>query len=509
MTPRAILLLVLCLSLAACSQSHIVVDLPAAGAEITATLGRAGGTLSVDGVELRVPPGALASDTSIRMVVTSTTPPSFLEAFSPVVRFEPEGLTFAEPVELRLPFAGDAALATVFWSAREGSAFVARSTRVEGSVAIAQSSHFSEAFVGTACTGDDCCDRANGVLDLVMMVDDSSSMSEEQASLEAQIPRLARALATGDIEGDGVQDFPALESVRVGVVTSDMGTGGYAVPTCDRGTFGVDFGDDGVLLTRGRDDLPGCAASYPAFAEIGADDIDPSDTTALDAFTQHVSCVATVGTGGCGFEQQLDAVLKATTPSVAPITFAAGTLGHADVANAGFLRDDSMLAFLMMTDEDDCSALDPELFDSTSSTYAADLNLRCFMYPGAVHPISRHVGGLLALRTNPADVIYAAITGVSPEALAETEGYDALLAHPSMIEQIDPAGEPTAPRLAPSCSVPGRGQAMPPRRIVGVARDLDAAGAGTVVASICEEDFTPVIDAILARVASRARGECR
>ena len=43
------------------------------------------------------------------------------------------------------------------------------------------------------------------------------------------------------------------------------------------------------------------------------------------------ACLATLGTGGCGFEQQLKAVRKALTI-------------HADGANAGFVRDDSLLA---------------------------------------------------------------------------------------------------------------------------------------------------------------------
>ena len=106
----------------------------------------------------------------------------------------------------------------------------ARATRVEGGLAIAESTHFSQAVVGSACEGDDCCDQANGQLDVLLMVDSSGSMAEEQAALAAQIPRLARALATGDANGDGVQDFPALESVRFGVVSSDMGTGSDFVP---------------------------------------------------------------------------------------------------------------------------------------------------------------------------------------------------------------------------------------------------------------------------------------
>ncbi|MDQ3036129.1 MAG: hypothetical protein M3Y87_27255 [Myxococcota bacterium] len=488
---------------AACTQAHTPLDAPVVGESVSATIDRAGGELALAGVVLRIPEGALPSATTITITATDATPPSWLSASSPVLRFEPEGLSFDAPIELRIPFTGDAESVSVFWSAREGGAFVPRSTRVEGGIAIAESTHFSQAFVGTACEGEGCCGRANGRLDVVFMVDNSNSMTEEQAALYAQIPRLARALASGDVDADGTQDFPALESVRVGVVSSDMGTGGFEIPTCGAGTFGTALGDDGVLLTTPRGDGTACDASYPRFAELGAD----APAGALDAFVDHVGCIANIGIGGCGFEQPLEAALKAVTPASAAIRFEGGTSGHADGANAGFVRTDSMLAIVMLTDEDDCSAADSGIFDTSSPEYGGtDLNLRCSTYPEAVHPTSRYVDGLLALRADPADVIFATVAGAPPDVIASAPDLDALLADASMAERIDPA-MPT--RLAPSCDVPGVGIAFPPRRIVRVARDLEAAGAHAVVASICQDDFTPVVDAILARVAARARGECR
>lgn len=503
---RSALLALACVSaLAGCAQSRdlVVVDVPAVGESVTASIGATGGRIELAGLEITVPPGALAETTTITVTTTDETPPSWLRPSSPVLRFEPEGLSFATPIEVRIPFRGDSRTATVFWSAREGDAYVPRATRIEGAVAIAESTHFSQAFVGSACEGEDCCDQANGQLDVLLMVDNSNSMAEEQAALTAQIPRLARALASGDSDGDGVQDFPALESVRVGVISSDMGTGGADVPTCGSGSSGVLFGDDGVLRTAGPSHVPGCATSYPAFAEVGAD----SSASELESFVAQVSCVANLGTGGCGFEQPLEAVLKALTPSSSSIRFLGGTSGHGDGANDGFVRDDSMLAMILLTDETDCSAEDAGLFDPSSPTYmSVDLNLRCFSFPDAVHPTDRYVDGLLALRDQPADLIFATVSGVPVDAAEGAPSLDALLEDPRMQEAIDPA-MPT--RLAPSCNVPDVGIAFPPRRIVQVARDLESAGGQGVVGSICQSDYTPVIDAILRRVASRARGECR
>jgi hypothetical protein len=234
-------------------------------------------------------------------------------------------------------------------------------------------------------------------------------MAEEQASLTAEIPRLVRALATGDSDGDGTADFAPIGSLQAAVITTDMGVGGASVPTCPGR-----YGDDGVLITRGRTTIAGCMASYPPIFSFAPTD-DP------DGFSSELSCVATTGTGGCGFEQPLEAVLKAlspasatawTAPSFVPPVFFDATSGHALGANAGFVRPDSLLVVVLVTDEEDCSALDPGVFDPLSSTYTGDLNLRCFNHPGALHPVARFVDGLAQLRLDPERLIVASIVGI-------------------------------------------------------------------------------------------------
>ena len=333
-------------------------------------------------------------------------------------------------------------------------------------------------------------------VDLLFMVDNSNSMAEEQTSLAEQFPRLVSALASGDINGDGTQDFPPVRSLRVGVVSSDMGTGGFMVPTC----LEPNFGDDGVLRTQGNTSVPGCMAAYPRFLEFSP----PGDAA---AFAAEFTCVARMGTGGCGFEQQLEAVLKALTPSTAPIAFNMGTSGHGDGANINFARPDSLLTIIMVTDEEDCSAADPELFNPATSVYSGDLNLRCFQYPEAVHPVERYVDGLLALRTDPDLLIFAAITGVPPDLVADPSriDYDAILNDDRMREMVDPT-EPT--RLNPSCNVPGRGLAFPPRRIVRVAQMIEQRASNGLVQSICQSDFTPALNAILEKLADVLGGAC-
>ena len=59
---------------------------------------------------------------------------------------------------------------------------------------------------------------------------------------------------------------------------------------------------------------------------------------------------------GCGYEQPLEAALKALWPATdTSVEFLYGE-GHGAGTNAGFLRDDSLLIVVVITDEDDCSA---------------------------------------------------------------------------------------------------------------------------------------------------------
>jgi hypothetical protein len=335
------------------------------------------------------------------------------------------------------------------------------------------------------------CVRAAPV-DLLFVIDNSNSMTEEQASLAEQIPRIVSTLVDPpDRDRDGEPDWLPVTDMHVGVVTTDMGTGGFRVPTCVE----PNFGDDGILRTEGNTAIAGCMATYPPFLSFGLG-ADPM------AFATDVTCVARMGTGGCGFEQQLDAMLKAVTPSTSGITFVMGTVGHGDRENVGFVRRNSLLAVIMLTDEEDCSASDPALFDPMSSTYTGDLNLRCFMHPAAVHRVERFADGLRALRAERPDLFMLNLIVGIPTSLNEAGArgdYAEILEHPEMQERVD-TGSPT-PRLVPSCNVPGRGIAFPPRRLVQLAAQFPEQ---SIVQSICQSDYTPAVTNILQRVGGRA-----
>lgn len=334
-------------------------------------------------------------------------------------------------------------------------------------------------------------------LDVLFMIDNSGGLSSARSVFSQSLADFfTRLSATRSASG--------APDIHVGFVTSDLGAGGHPVPTCDSY-----LGDDGVLVRSGVG--PDCGdviqPGAPPFLSLRS-------TTDVDEFASDASCLAYIGDRGCGVEQQLEAVLKALTPSSSPLRFAMDTAGHGTAENAGFLRDDSVLAVILLTEEDDCAIRDPELFDINSEVYTeTNLNLRCFRYGepsiGAVHPIERYVDGLLALRS-PERLVFAAVAGV-PEDLAsnaEDTPWEALVGDesvrdPRMTFTLEPrTNQPAA------CGRAGRSVAHAAVRITSVARDLEQMGARTGVHSICAETHGPAMTLIADQILEAMTGAC-
>ena len=386
-------------------------------------------------------------------------------------------------------------------------------------------------------------------LDLLFVVDNSNSMAQEQEALRAAFPHVIEALATGQRSPDGAHPFPAATDMHVGVVTTDMGIPGVnfgAATNCRS-----DGGDDGKFQHTPHGD--GCASMYPSFLSYSADgDLDPA------AFAHDLGCIAAVGTGGCGFEQQLEAPLKALWPSIFqdsrgnvvtpnPILFLAttsqGTLGRGDLpiaqgGNLGFLRNDpktglSLIAIVLVTDEEDCSSRTTEhlrpkdQYPPDSPYYNEDLNMRCYYNPQLLYDVTnRYLKGFQLLRQgNEQLVLFAAIAGVPTDlvdeaALAEvdfsddasrTKFYDGILADDRMTEKPDPNAQPGMGILQPACArldVTGNlSTAFPARRIVTLAKGFAENG---MVQSICQDDFNSAFDPIIDLIARRlgSKPEC-
>ncbi|MBK8170628.1 MAG: hypothetical protein IPK60_09835 [Sandaracinaceae bacterium] len=337
-------------------------------------------------------------------------------------------------------------------------------------------------------------------VDVLFVVDNSGSMGAEQTSLRRELPNLVETLATG--RRSNGPEFPPVADLHVAVVTTDLGIGfgASAASNCTA------QGDDAMMLNEAA---TGCGASSARYLGFRPEE-HPNLAADASALGEQFGCIANVGTGGCGIEQQLDAALKALTPaSNNAISFLGNTHGQGDGVNDGFLRANSIVAVILVTDEDDCSATPEQahfVYDRADSRFPEDLNVRCQLHHEEVtYAVERYVAGLRALRPGQeGNVIFGAITGVPTDLVADPEhiDYDAILNDSRM--QLSTEVVMGIPSIVPACSGAG-GSAAPARRIVEVARGF---GENGIVQSICQEDFGPALDAIIDRIASKLENVC-
>ena len=378
-------------------------------------------------------------------------------------------------------------------------------------------------------------------VDILFSVDNSGSMAEEQNSLKSQFPKMITVLTTGMRTPNDPNPFPPTKDLHLAVVSTDMGAMGQVnVMGCD-----TNGGDDGRLQNVPRGTI-GCQASYPAFlAYVGGRDTPQQIATDF-------ACIAELGTGGCGFEQQLEAPFKALWPSVYidergnaqrenPYTFLGNTpqqqLGRGDQlppeGSKGFVRSDvnlglSLLAVVLVTDEEDCSSHKTDHFRvpmGSSDPLAMQGNqIRCFKNNQNLYEVKRYIDGFKLLRPGYEKlVVFAAIAGVPPELVDERARnmvdfldqtsrdayYDRILNDRRMQETVLGGRVTQNAEMTPSCQRRDRSgqlsRAYPPRRIVQVAKGF---GENGVVQSICQDDFGPAMDAIIEVIARQLGAVC-
>jgi hypothetical protein len=336
--------------------------------------------------------------------------------------------------------------------------------------------------------------------DVLFVVDNSGSMADEQAMLRDSFPALLEAVR------GSLGETPDL---HVGVISTDIGTSPHAITFCEGS------GDDGRLQRGGAslagvpwmvDVAPeGCAVQQGTDGQCASHSCgaahcqhEPVTTLVEDAATGCPRCrnfpgapaatfsdQAGLGIQGCGFEQPLEALYRALD-------------GHPE--NQGFLREDAILAIVFLTDEDDCSARDPELFSTDSMTidsvYGPLTSYRCFEFgitcdvnnrtqsgprsqctpredPGAMlHPLSRYWSQIRSIK-QPGQVLVAALAGP--------------VANGQVVVGMD---EYQQPALEASCTS-GSGGAAPAIRLRTFASAFNDAWALSVFghSSICDDGY--------------------
>lgn len=218
-------------------------------------------------------------------------------------------------------------------------------------------------------------------VDVLFVIDNSQSMSPKQKVFAGAIPTLMQKL------NSTFQDY------HLGVVTTDVGTfSGSAIQACNSAN-----GDDGTLQNtpcptripaadQNTEFALACKSSTTGLCQditfvprdrwiaknkVGIN-VSPSNPGALtpdEIVSRAFQCIALVGDYGCGAEAPLEAMKRALD-------------GHRP-ENQGFLRDDSVLGVIFLTDEDDCSVklggrqyLDPAATNCGTSN--PDPDYKCF-----------------------------------------------------------------------------------------------------------------------------------
>lgn len=377
-------------------------------------------------------------------------------------------------------------------------------------------------------------------VDLLFVIDNSGSMASKQIKLAQELPRLVQVLTTGDRDfgrdapAGGARMFTPVSSLHLGVVSTNMG--GLDEAPAMEAIVGISacvgLGDDGLFLNSADVAVEGVTAAMDfEFPNYAAGDVvlppDPNcdglpaqpayqnyeagKAPSVDEVALSFSCISKLGVRGCPLEQQLEAMWKALAPS-SDDSFLDGTSGHGDPKgeNAGFLRDESILAVMIVSDEDDCSVTQDgkALIEQTpeADQRYGTLNLRCGVHggeqEGLVHPVQRYIDGLYSLKPNNHDrVIFSGIVGIPERGNGQSP--QQVLNFPEMQFRAGLLGLPTA-----TCTGVTQGRredAYPGRRFLQVAQGF---GSDAVIYSICSADYGPALDNLIEKIANKLSGNC-
>ncbi|WAS92069.1 hypothetical protein [Nannocystis punicea] len=161
-------------------------------------------------------------------------------------------------------------------------------------------------------------------VDLLFVVDNSSSMKDEQDNLVASFPGFVQEIQ---------QQLVDAESLHIGVVSTDKYEGNEN--PCDGVLGGL------ITQTDGSNSSNAYCGPYVSGKRY---------MTEQDDLGTRFSCAAQVGTSGDSNEKPLQAALRAL----------GSELGQPGACNEGFVRQDALLVLVVITDEEeDGSSGDP------------------------------------------------------------------------------------------------------------------------------------------------------
>jgi hypothetical protein len=250
-------------------------------------------------------------------------------------------------------------------------------------------------------------------IDLLFVIDNSVSMGDKQAILENAVPQMVERLLVPDcvnLDEQGVEigrepsslgtpcstgfepEFSPVRDIHIGVISSSLGSHGAA--SC----MEAQQNDRAILIPGVRSFLPDgvtpvtqTADNFLTWQPEGAGTNAEKDEL-KSAFANHV---VAAGESGCGFEAPLEAwyrfLVDANPPEAMEVLPVGEDLVLPTIDGSGstftvksnqsfarardeqvltqrklFLRQDSLVAIVVLTDENDCSAMDGGLYYGNS-----------------------------------------------------------------------------------------------------------------------------------------------
>jgi hypothetical protein len=335
-------------------------------------------------------------------------------------------------------------------------------------------------------------------LDLIFMIDNSSSMTNKQENLRKNFPSFMTKLL--NIQG-GAPDM------HIAVISSNVGAGQTmpdraCPPGGDRGRFqvrpecGIDTTKTGYFLTVD-----------------GTGKTNFEDKGGLPKLPELFQCMAFLGDQGCGYEHQLLSLYFALD-------------GKTNPENAGFLRDDAYLGVVLLSDEDDCSG-EPDADFFASPIPGQSGSVRCslkghvcngqpvpampFMAPlSACMPYERDdatektsrlvnvpffVDFLKGLKRGRTDkILVSSVIGWSDDPATKY----------SIVQQQARNGGGTEIDTGPVCADLGAGAAAPGLRL----HAFTTAFENHTIYPICQTDLSPAMDEIAKRLVNLLENTC-
>ncbi|MBN2344482.1 MAG: hypothetical protein JXX29_01710 [Deltaproteobacteria bacterium] len=386
-------------------------------------------------------------------------------------------------------------------------------------------------------------------VDILVVVDNSGSMAEEQEMLATAFFPLVNTLIN-PTEGSS---YPASDNVRIAITTSDMGVSYGGTPytdtftphsACvdatknglgDNGAFINEYGLTEVNILENVIPCDADAAQCPTHWECdmsgggvigfcvdpngdGTSQVCPDSLVSqsynfvpqgydrtTSAFT--VACLASVGTEGCAYEQQL----------------AAGAAGL--VYDPTFIREKSLTAVLVVSDEEDCSLASSDWHNVDELASGSDeINVACGRHPDLLTTVAdikeQYDAAKTAVSGNASGMLFAGIIGVPKvtecqgrgntlaECFAEPLEFGTM-AEPEVIRREDRRGE-MASFYEFACERYDDDnkpitQAYPGARYVEMAQMY---GDMSYIYSICNDNWSTAMVDIAEMIAENMTGTC-